>query len=73
MDGPRAQGWPSADALEVEAQQHSAKGQAAAFDEQHDEVSEVVVVVVVALEQVVVLTVTETVVAQAVAEELGLC
>lgn len=72
MDGPRAQGWPSADALEVEAQQHSAKGQAAAFDEQHDEVSEVVVVVV-ALEQVVVLTVTETVVAQAVAEELGLC
>lgn len=70
MDGPRAQGWPSADALEVEAQQHSAKGQAAAFDEQHDEVSEVVVVVVVALEQVVV---TETVVAQAVAEELGLC
>jgi hypothetical protein len=61
MDGPRAQGWPSADALEVEAQQHSAK------------VSEVVVVVVVALEQVVGLTVTETVVAQAVAEELDLC
>ena len=57
----------------MEAQQHSAKGQAAAFDEQHDEVSEVVVVVVVALEQVVGLTVTETVVAQAVAEELDLC